>query len=607
MSFADLRSARKSKESKSFVAKSKISDTQEESENVHDAHTVPEVETDASEPQTASTSSSRSVELGDKPLVIPDIPIKLPETLEVRKSQDKGRGLYAKQAFAPGAILLSVKPRVAVLSTSQLGYYCSNCAGPAPETGLRRCTGCRVTRYCNAACQNSDWALHKTECQALQRWASAAPSQDVATPPDAVRCLGRILFNIQKKGVDSQWTKELSLLQSHRGSLQPSQFESHTHLAHSVVRYIGASGPSDLASFGLHSAGDLVDLISRFTTNTFTLTSYTLSPIGICISPAMALTNHSCDPNAVIVFPRSSKDATKEPQMQLIALRPISQGEEIVTAYVDVILPKELRQAALKETYNFDCKCSACTSTGPTDVRTSMRCPKSCGGTCQLPTEEDPITRCLQCKAAVTQVDAVLDAVRIGQEALDKATSLQFKDPAKAKQLTTNIIPILTSAGLMPTCHPLLAMSRLHQELLVSELGPDTPQDALDETVRAAAKYNTGVGGILPFGHPVRAVAMAELGKLLAVDEPSPPTPADERGQFPPHGAARLKLAYQTLVQARSELLVGFGKANEGGQLGREVRDTLVQLEKELGVWTEGVKNALEDARLAQAAASKSR
>ncbi|EKM56908.1 uncharacterized protein PHACADRAFT_208075 [Phanerochaete carnosa HHB-10118-sp] len=606
MSFADLRSARESKGSRSFVKAATASGLRKgpSTENATPSNS----EVGMVEPEPPKVSPP---EPGNKPTAVLELPIELPPAIEARKSKDKGRGLYAKQAFAPGTILLSVRPCISVLSSSQLGFYCSHCAGPAPETGLKRCTGCRTTRYCNAMCQNSDWAVHKMECQALQRWADAAPSEDVAVPSDAVRCLGRMLWSMQRKGFDSQWTKEMSVLQSHRGSLPPSQFESHTHLAHSVVRYIGASGPSDLASFGLNSAGDLVGLISRFTTNTFTLTSYTLSPVGICISPAMALTNHSCDPNVVIVFPRSSKKVTKEPQMQLIALRSILHEEEIMTAYVDVTLPKELRQSALKEAYNFTCMCSLCKNTGPTDPRVSMQCPKSCGGTCQLPTEENDIIRCFKCKAAVTQADAVLDAVRIGQEALDKATNAQFKDPAKAKQLTKNMIPILVSAGLMPTCHPLLAMSRLHQELLISELGPDITQEALDDAIRAAAKHNTGVGSILPFGHPVRAVAMTELGKLLAVDEPSPPEGPEEAnkpGQFPPRGAARLKLAYQTLVRARNELLVGFGKVNEGGQLGEEIRESLVRLEKELGVWTEGVKNALEDARLAQApVAGKSR
>lgn len=140
--------------------------------------------------------------------------------------------------------------------------------------------------------------------------------------------------------------------------MPPSAFESHTHLAHSVVRYIGASSPADLAPYGLSSAGDLVDLISRvcqhemfmfsgtdlrsqFTTNTFTLTSFALDPIGVCVSPVFALVNHSCEPNAALVFPQSSENLAQEPQMQLSAIRPIAPGEEVrryaVTKHIRIL------------------------------------------------------------------------------------------------------------------------------------------------------------------------------------------------------------------------------------------------------------------------------
>ena len=42
--------------------------------------------------------------------------------------------------------------------------------------------------------------------------------------------------------------------------------------------------------------------------------------------------------------------------------------------------------------------------------------------------------------------------------------------------------------------------------------------------------------------------------------------------------------------------LVGFGKAHGGGQVGAEIREAIVRLEKELGVWTSGVRNVLQDA-----------
>ncbi|KAG9311784.1 hypothetical protein JVU11DRAFT_8030 [Chiua virens] len=232
---------------------------------------------------------------------------------------------------------------------------------------------------------------------------------------------------------------------------------------------------------------------------------------------------------------------------------------------------------------------------------------------CSSEPTDKPVSQCSACKAFITDPDAVIDAVRIGQEALDKATHLQSSgmvllihfihpihglnhlvDDAKARQLTAHMIPILISAGLPPSCHPLLALFKLHQSLLVASFSERISQESLDESIRTAAKHVAGVSALLDEGHPVRGVSLAELGKLLAVDEPSPSLPS-QMTSFPPSGPTRLKVAYETLLKARNELLVGFGWENEGGEVGREVRENIVALEKELGVWATGVRNVLED------------
>ena len=64
---------------------------------------------------------------------------------------------------------------------------------------------------------------------------------------------------------------------------------------------------------------------------------------------------------------------------------------------------------------------------------------------------------------------------------------------------------------------------------------------------------------------------------------------------FPPTGAARLQLAINCLIRARKELLVAFGVGNEGGDVGKRVRETLIQLETEMGIWKEGVKTAWKE------------
>lgn len=208
-------------------------------------------------------------------------------------------------------------------------------------------------------------------------------------------------------------------------------------------------------------------------------------------------------------------------------------------------------------------------------------------------------------------------------------------DPRKALQLTEKLSEILVSAGVVPAAHPLLALTRLRTSLLIghfsriSQPGVEEiyspqlqhehqapsnqdAQQALDDAIRSATRANTGISQILTYGHPVRGVSLAELGKLLSVDEPSPkdiengseggvnaPLPPPTSKAYPPSGPSRLRLALETLIRARAELLVGFGGgANEGGQVGREVREQIVRVEKELNVWRNGIRNAIQDSEL---------
>ncbi|KAF9525238.1 hypothetical protein CPB83DRAFT_870963 [Crepidotus variabilis] len=631
--FTKLKAQRKAKEIKSYSSRTVAQDKEEGLE-------IPEKR---SSPRVEVPAKNAVVE----PKLSDDLYKSLPQTLEIRVDNSEngsGRGLYSRYSRRPGKvilpgrrqkyspyfqsigdILLSITPHIAALSNERLEDHCSKCFGTGSV--LRRCTGCKIIFYCDSTCQSKDWSTHKQECSALQQWLKAnAASPNI--PGDAIRCLGRMIWKKRKLGKESLWSQELDAMQSHRASLSKDanshESQVYTQLAHALIRFLGLNSPQEMIEYGMKSAADLVDIVSQFTTNTFTISSPELTPLGACISPLVALINHSCEPNAVVVFPRAtSKD--QEPLMQVI-----------LTSYIDTSLPRALRQKQLRETYYFNCRCSLCTQKSDfIDLREAMFCSKRCGGMCPLPTEENSLVRCNKCQIAVKDTDAVLDAVRVGQEGLDKADALQFSDPQKTIQLTTNLVPILTSVGLVPAAHPLLGLSRLLTSLLIaylpsyeagveeiqspeiqksqvsaSILSPADIQEALDETVKAATRSCTGLSQILTQGHPVRGIALAELGKLLCVDEPSPkdlsrktgyPSGSMTLGPFDaPSGPQRLKLAYDTLRQARAELMIGFGGgSNEGGEAGNGVRNLLVNLEKEMAVWKDGVKNVVQDARLA--------
>ncbi|KAJ7129082.1 hypothetical protein C8R46DRAFT_925638 [Mycena filopes] len=621
MSFTNLKAARQAKHS--YVTQTSQSSESAASASPSSPAVPPELPASVPEPQLASSDSkSTSGPTDDGGGGGLKLYTSLPPYLEIRTSSTSGRGLWTTRGCTAGQVLMAAKPHAAALSNDRLGTYCSQCFGA--DVAAKRCTKCQIVFYCDSTCQTLDWPLHKHECAALQR---IAASGETALPSDAVRCLGRILWGRRRAGATSVWTREIEELQAHTDALPPTTVQLHTHLALALVRYLGLSSPAEIAAFGIESGRELAGFVSRFITNTFTLTDPALSPLGAGVAPSIALINHACEPNAVVVVPRASSAAAArrmEPLMHVVALRDIAPGEEILTAYIDTTLPREQRRAALRETYHFECVCTLCGAAGDAvDPRSSVWCPKQCGGMCPTPSDDNPLSRCVKCRAPLHKTDEVLDAVRVGCEALEKAGALQFTDPVYALRLTTNLLPILSSAGLTPASHPLLGLARLHSALLIAGLAAPTgssAQTALDAAVRAAAQVVAGLDMVLRYGHPVRGIARAELGRLLAVDEPapyvpppgsasvsasastepsssSPPILPQEPPRFPPSGAPRLRLALDTLVHARAELHIAFGVANEGGAVGREVREDIVRIERELGVWRKALGEGMRDAR----------
>lgn len=91
------------------------------------------------------------------------------------------------------------------------------------------------------------------------------------------------------------------------------------------------------------------------------------------------------------------------------------------------------------------CDCTLCHRVVQLDPRQSVWCPKSCGGTCPAPVEglspfllttsiessislpDSDVVRCIKCNAVLAGTDNVIDALRVGQEALDKANALRLE------------------------------------------------------------------------------------------------------------------------------------------------------------------------------------
>ena len=97
---------------------------------------------------------------------------------------------------------------------------------------------------------------------------------------------------------------------------------------------------------------DIQSMLARIMTNSHALVTPTLDPLGICLDPVTALLNHSCVPNAHIVF-----DGVN---LYLRSLRQIATNEEITISYIDTTNQTSSRQDELSSRYFFTCQCSAC-------------------------------------------------------------------------------------------------------------------------------------------------------------------------------------------------------------------------------------------------------
>lgn len=68
--------------------------------------------------------------------------------------------------------------------------------------------------------------------------------------------------------------------------------------------------------------------------------------------------NHSCDPNVYVRFVHHQDLGLV---LELVALKNIAEGEELIQSYIDQTLPKQNRQKALRD-YGFQCQCQKCSS-----------------------------------------------------------------------------------------------------------------------------------------------------------------------------------------------------------------------------------------------------
>ncbi|KAF3012590.1 hypothetical protein E8E14_005742 [Neopestalotiopsis sp. 37M] len=296
--------------------------------------------------------------------------------VEVKPSgnSEHGRGLFASKDFKPGDVVLSIdRPLVAELDMDRMSDSCAWCFQrgatdpmerqvsaamglPAGFIEVKSCTGCRRVSYCSKKCQSKAWkAEHKYECKVL------APSERPALP-DAVRAVIKLLGRLKAEGDKDGRTKELLSFFPFAGGQGLEEFarrdkklfDDLSMMGFAAWKYVGEPNLPGVDSQNIAKA-----FVFNILCNKFGLSSpLDDTTLGIGFDPLICTSNHSCDPNVNLVF--------NQPSTVLRALKPIKKGEEIFMKYIDVTNPYSVRQAEIRNTYHFTCKCSKCKK-GPTN------------------------------------------------------------------------------------------------------------------------------------------------------------------------------------------------------------------------------------------------
>lgn len=285
--------------------------------------------------------------------------------LTVSNLPEKGRSVVATRDFKPGEVIISQEPYVCVPNNSR-------CEGCFTDINPKKCSACQVVRFCGSACQKLEWKLHRLECQALSKLEKERRKFVTPTIRLMVKLyLRRKMQNVKVIPVTAMDNNDLvEALVSHISDIDEKQLLLYAQMANLV---------NLILQFPEVNIREIAENFSKFACNAHTICDSELRPLGTGLYPIISIVNHSCLPNAVLVF---------EGRLAVLrAMQHIPKGDEVSISYVETAASTTTRQKALKEQYFFSCMCLRCMKAGQyEDIQESAilegyRCKnKECGG-----------------------------------------------------------------------------------------------------------------------------------------------------------------------------------------------------------------------------------
>lgn len=216
---------------------------------------------------------------------------------------------------------------------------------------MKKCSKCRIARYCSPKCQAKDWAdVHQLECKYFKIDSEAYSGY--LFKGDSIRLLLRVL--LMNKKCPQKVTEEVETFYGKRSF---DTLLSHTDKIFNEPNERSEQG-HDLAVFFRNLGIELDmeyfrDIYGKIAINSFGTYNYFLNKTGTALYIGCSVFNHSCSNNACHIF-----DGIK---MQVRAIKEFdTENEAITISYINPRLSRQERLDALAESYYFRCKCPRC-------------------------------------------------------------------------------------------------------------------------------------------------------------------------------------------------------------------------------------------------------
>ncbi|CAD2217077.1 histone-lysine N-methyltransferase ASHR2 [Angomonas deanei] len=329
----------------------------------------------------------------------------MPVDLEVKELPDRGRGVVAANPVDAGSVLFFVEPDLAVLYSDSCSAYCARCfleltAGMSNSYTCPTCDQFVLCHRCHVESEgdtvggvrNLLWMHNRYVCPWYNELPSAAreKGQDTDYVRFALQYMAQSTARHSGETANAFPAQALLALDDSANSQSAETLQFCEDFSKKVIHSFGKKGGTPPVHLNAKELSDVL-LITKNNSLGFpcSVRDGELSTIiGWSLQSAVCRLNHSCDPNAEIVFPEAQKIDVAQSQkikqyngdtfvvdekashstagcMAVRSLRPIAKGEEVTISYVnmgDSALASDVRARSrhLLEQYRFLCKCPLC-------------------------------------------------------------------------------------------------------------------------------------------------------------------------------------------------------------------------------------------------------